>query len=66
VSMIPGVNLFRTASGLLQLADGTQTTIGLLGATIAEALTAATILLAMSVGLIAPKLLIDRLEGGMK
>jgi uncharacterized membrane protein YjjB (DUF3815 family) len=62
VSMMPGVYLFRTASGLLQLADGSHTTLELLNATIADGLTAATITLAMSFGLIVPKLAIDRLS----
>jgi uncharacterized membrane protein YjjP (DUF1212 family) len=62
VSMIPGVYLFRAASGLLQLADGSRTTLELLSATIADGLTAATITLAMSFGLIVPKLAIDRLS----
>jgi len=61
VSMMPGVFLFRMASGLLQLADGSHTTLELLSATIADGLTAASITLAMSFGLIAPKLVIDRL-----
>lgn len=58
VSMIPGVYLFRLASGLLQLAGGGQTTEAL-GAAIADGLTAAMIILAMSLGLIVPKLVID-------
>jgi uncharacterized membrane protein YjjP (DUF1212 family) len=62
VSMMPGVYLFRTASGLLQLADGSHTTLELLSATISDGLTAATITLAMSFGLIVPKLAIDRLS----
>jgi uncharacterized membrane protein YjjP (DUF1212 family) len=62
VSMMPGVYLFRAASGLLQLADGSHTTLELLNATIADGLTAATITLAMSFGLIVPKLAIDRLS----
>jgi len=61
VSMIPGVFLFRMASGLLQLADGSHTTLELLSATIADGMTAVAIILAMSFGLIVPKLVIDRL-----
>ena len=48
VSMIPGVFLFRMASGLLQLADGSHTTVELISATIADGMTAVTIILAMS------------------
>jgi uncharacterized membrane protein YjjP (DUF1212 family) len=59
VSMIPGVYLFRMASGLLQLADGTHTTLELISATVADGLTAVTIILAISFGLIIPKLVID-------
>jgi uncharacterized membrane protein YjjB (DUF3815 family) len=61
VSMIPGVFLFRMASGLLQFADGSQTNVDLIGATIADGLTAGTIILAISFGLIVPKLVVDRL-----
>jgi uncharacterized membrane protein YjjP (DUF1212 family) len=61
VSMIPGVFLFRMASGLLQLADGSDTTLDLISATIADGLTAGTIIMAMSFGLIVPKLAIDRI-----
>src|SRR5262249_47340747 len=52
VSMIPGVFLFRMGSGLLQLANGSNTTLQLLGGTIADGITAITIILAMSFGLI--------------
>ena len=62
VSMIPGLFLFRMASGLLQLADGSRTTLELIGATIADGMTAIIIILAMSFGLIVPKLAIDRLS----
>ena len=59
VSMMPGVFLFRMASGLVQLADGSQITFELMSATIANGLTAAAIVLAMSFGLLVPKLAID-------
>ena len=62
VSMIPGVFLFRMASGLLQLADGSQTTLELISATIADGMTAMIITLAMSFGLIIPKLVIEYLS----
>jgi uncharacterized membrane protein YjjP (DUF1212 family) len=62
VSMIPGVFLFRMASGLLQLADGSHTTLELLSATIADGLTAVMIMLAMGFGLIVPKMAVDHLS----
>jgi uncharacterized membrane protein YjjP (DUF1212 family) len=62
VSMIPGVFLFRMASGLVQLATGPNTTLPLITATIANGTTAVAIVLAMSVGLIVPKMAIDRLS----
>jgi len=62
VSMIPGVFLFRTASGLVQLAGGSRATPELVKATLSDAMTAITIILAMSFGLIVPKMAIDRLS----
>jgi uncharacterized membrane protein YjjP (DUF1212 family) len=59
VSMMPGVFMFRMASGLAQLTHGLQRTWELIGATIADASVAALIILAMSFGLIVPKLIID-------
>ena len=61
VSLIPGVFLFRMASGLTQLAGGSHTTLELISATIADGVTAIAIILAMSLGLILPKIVIDRL-----
>jgi hypothetical protein len=50
------------ASGLLQLASGSSTTLDLLGATLAVAITAFIIILAMGLGLVVPKMLIDRMD----
>ena len=58
VSMMPGVYLFRMGSGLVQIAEGTQTMPDLLN-TVASGATATMIILAMSFGLIIPKLIID-------
>ena len=62
VSLMPGVFLFRMSSGLLQLANSANTTLPLLGATVADGMIAFTIILAMSLGLIVPKIVIDRLH----
>jgi hypothetical protein len=61
VSMIPGVYLFRMASGLSQIAGGSQTTLELISATAADGLIAAIIIMAMSVGLILPRMAVDYL-----
>jgi uncharacterized membrane protein YjjP (DUF1212 family) len=58
VSMMPGVYLFRMGSGLVQIAEGTQSTTDLVN-TVASGATATMIILAMSFGLIIPKLIID-------
>jgi uncharacterized membrane protein YjjP (DUF1212 family) len=61
VSMVPGVYLFRMASGLLQIAGGVPTTLELISATTADGTTALFIILAMSFGLIVPKMVVDYL-----
>jgi uncharacterized membrane protein YjjP (DUF1212 family) len=61
VSMMPGVYLFRMTSGLLQLAGGSQPNLQLISATIADGMTASIIILAMSLGLIIPKMIVDYL-----
>jgi uncharacterized membrane protein YjjP (DUF1212 family) len=59
VSMMPGVFMFRMASGLVQLTNSSQRTWELMGATLADGSTAILIILAMSFGLLVPKLIID-------
>ncbi len=61
VSMIPGVYLFRMMGGLVQMADGAETTLSLIQGTISAGMTASIIILAMSLGLIVPKLIVDYL-----
>jgi len=59
VSMMPGLYLFRMTSGLVQIAGGSHTTLELMSATLSDGITAIIIILAMSFGLIVPKMLID-------
>ena len=59
VSMMPGVFMFRMASGLVQLTDTSQRTWELMEATLADGSIAVLIILAMSFGLIVPKLIVD-------
>jgi uncharacterized membrane protein YjjP (DUF1212 family) len=62
VSMIPGVFLFRMASGLVQLTNSSERTWELISATLADGSIAMLIIFAMSFGLIVPKLVIDYLD----
>lgn len=59
VSMMPGVYLFRMMSGLVQILGGAAPTLPLIQGTIADGMTASGIILAMCLGLIVPKLIID-------
>src|SRR6202790_3667821 len=61
VSMMPGVYLFRMTSGLVQLPGASQPTLQLISVTIADGMTATIIILAMSLGLIIPKMIVDYL-----
>jgi uncharacterized membrane protein YjjP (DUF1212 family) len=61
VSMIPGVYLFRMMSGLVQIAGGAEASLPTIQATISNGTTAAIIILAMSLGLVIPKMIIDSL-----
>ena len=62
VSLIPGVFLFRMASGLTQLASASHPNLDLISGTIADGMTATLIILAMSFGLLLPKIVIDHLS----
>jgi uncharacterized membrane protein YjjP (DUF1212 family) len=66
VSMMPGVYIFRMTSGLLQIASGTQTSLSLVRGTISAGTTASTVILAMSLGLIIPKIAIERLSNRLE
>ena len=59
VSMMPGVFMFRMASGLVQLTQGSERTWDLMSATLTDGSVAILIILAQSFGLIVPKLIID-------
>jgi uncharacterized membrane protein YjjP (DUF1212 family) len=59
VSLMPGVYIFRMASGLVQIAGDSPTTPALLSAIIWNGVTALMIILAMRLGLIVPKMWIE-------
>jgi uncharacterized membrane protein YjjB (DUF3815 family) len=59
VSMLPGSYIFRMAGGLVKIADGSPPTVPLITGTIADGSTAILVTLAMGIGLLGPKLLLD-------
>jgi len=61
VSMMPGVFIFRMASGLVQLAHNSIITLDFLRATIGDGVIAFTVILAMSLGVVLPKTVMDHL-----
>ena len=62
MSMMPGVYLFRMTSGLVEIAGGSEPTLQLISGTIAAGMTAAIVVLAMSLGLVIPKMVVDYLS----
>jgi hypothetical protein len=54
------------ASGLLLLTSGSNATLELLAATISDGMTAVTIILAMSLGLIVPKVVMTALVPALR
>jgi uncharacterized membrane protein YjjP (DUF1212 family) len=59
VSLMPGVLVFRMTSGLVELASTGNTTLELIRSIIADGVTATTIILAMTCGLVAAKVTVD-------
>jgi len=59
VSLMPGIYIFQMASGLVQMAGAPPTTPALLSEIVSSGMTALMIILAMSLGLIVPKMLIE-------
>lgn len=61
VSMIPGVFLFRMTSGIVALTHSQNITFTLLGQTIYDGLNALVITVAISLGLLGPKVILDKM-----
>ena len=59
VPMIPGAYLFRMASGLAQMTVAAGAPAALVSATLSDGVVAAAVVLAMCIGLLTPKLVID-------
>jgi uncharacterized membrane protein YjjP (DUF1212 family) len=66
VSLIPGVYLLRMAGGLVELVTlGDKTSVAVLLGTVADGMTALLIVLAMTFGLIVPKMCIEHFRPGV-
>lgn len=61
VSMIPGVYIFRMTSGIVALTNSQNITFTLLSQTIYDGLNALVITMAISIGLLGPKVILDKL-----
>jgi len=59
VSMIPGVYLFRMASGFIQLTQNNQVTFVLLSDTLYQGIMSMLIFLAIGIGLLVPRIFMD-------
>jgi uncharacterized membrane protein YjjP (DUF1212 family) len=62
VSMIPGVFLFQMAGGVIALTSSQHITFTLLSQTIYDGLNALVITMGISIGLLGPKILLDRVS----
>ena len=62
VSMIPGVFLFRMTSGIIALTNSQHITFTLLSQTIYDGLNALVITTAISIGLLGPKVILDKIS----
>ncbi|CAM3061076.1 Protein of uncharacterised function (DUF1212) [Legionella steigerwaltii] len=61
VSMVPGVYLFRMTSGMVALTNSQHITFTLLSQTIYDGLNALVITIAISIGLLGPKVILDKM-----
>jgi uncharacterized membrane protein YjjP (DUF1212 family) len=66
VSMIPGIFIFRTASGLIHiLGQGASASSALVAATLADAIMAAVVVLAMGIGLVTSRRIVRSWQPAM-
>jgi uncharacterized membrane protein YjjP (DUF1212 family) len=66
VSMIPGIFIFRTASGLIHILDqGASASSALVAATLSDAIMAAVVVLAMGIGLVTSRRIVRSWQPAM-